>query len=440
MPERSPIVGLRLEDKSRWERRTPLVPADIVDLRAAHDLDVVVQPSPVRIYDDDAYRSAGARIDHDLDGARVVLGVKEVPIDKLLPNRAYCFFAHVIKGQAYNMPLLRAILERRITLIDYEKIEDASGHRLVKFGREAGQAGMLDSLWTLGQRLAREGRPTPLEAIRPAHRYRDLADAVEHLREIGRRIRTHGLDPGDGPLVLGLTGGGSVTRGAREVLGALPIETVEAEALPGLVDRPERDRLFEVVFEKRHLAAPADGSAFDDASYRSYPERFRGRLHDWLPHLHVLIHGVFWTERYPRFVTRQQVRDLWRAGQRRLRVIGDITCDIDGSIELTVKATQPDKPTYVYRPEHDDFVDGLDGEGVCVLAVDNLPCELPRDASDQFSRSLRPFVAALALADYDVSFAELNLPDEIRRAVVTHRGELTPAYRYLDKALSAVKA
>lgn len=204
------------------------------------------------------------------------------------------------------------------------------------------------------------------------------------------------------------------------------------EELPEVLERPERDRLFKVMFEKRHLARPRDQGAFDESLYRHRPELFEDRLHEFLPSLTMLINGIYWTEKYPRFVTKQHVQDLWRRGERRLRVIGDITCDIDGAIELTYKATQPDAPTYVYDPAQDAFSDGTDGPGVCVLAVDNLPCELPRDASVHFSRHLREMVPLLAEADFEQPFERLHLPPEIKRAVITHQGELTPAYRYLQ--------
>ncbi|MEO1088925.1 MAG: hypothetical protein AAFY88_32250, partial [Acidobacteriota bacterium] len=337
-----------------------------------------------------------------------ILAVKEVPIEKLMPERCYGFFAHVIKGQPYNMARLRHVLDSKITLIDYERVTNEANRRLVKFGRQAGQAGMIDSFWSLGERLRREGLETPFERIRPAHQYRDLDDAREALEEVGGALLDgSGLDE---PLVVGFTGRGSVTQGALDVFDLLPHLQVTPEELPEVLERPDRDRIFKVMLEKRHLAAMKDGGEFDEATYRLQPELFRGRLHEFLPQLTMLINGIYWTDAYPRFITRQQVQEQWRRGQRRLRVIGDITCDIDGALELTHKATQPDDPVYIYDPEADAFVDGFDGPGVCVLAVDNLPCELPRDASVHFSRHLREMVPSLAEADFTVPFEELHLP------------------------------
>ncbi|MCG8455359.1 MAG: bifunctional lysine ketoglutarate reductase /saccharopine dehydrogenase family protein [Holophagales bacterium] len=438
MRDGNATVGIRLEDKSRWERRVPIVPADLELLHRDQGLQFVVQPSPTRVYGDDAYRAAGAALDDDLSPADAIFAVKEVPIPLLLPERTYCFFAHVIKGQPHNMPLLRRILELGITLVDYERITDSHGHRLVKFGLEAGQAGMIDTLWALGQRLRQRGADTPLAQVKQAYRYADLAEALRRIEDLGKAWRAGAAKDLEHPLVVGFTGRGSVSQGAQEVFDVLPHEIVEAEDLPRIVERPERDRVFKVVFDKRHLVRHREsGRTFNEAEYHQHPARFQGRLHEYLPYLTALVNGIFWTDDYPRFITREQVREQWSRGERRLEVIGDITCDIDGAIELTFKPAQPDAPTYVYQPEQDRFVDGLDAEGVCVLAVDNLPCELPRDASDQFSRALSGFVGPIARCDYRRPFAELDLPESILAAVITHRGELTPKYRYLRQYLDA---
>lgn len=433
----APLVGIRLEDKSRWERRVPIVPAEIARLRSEHGLRFRVQPSPIRIYDDEAFRQAGAEVEADLAPAPVIFSVKEVPIAKLAAGKTYAFFAHVIKGQPHNMPLLQRILDLGITLIDYEKIVDAKGRRLVKFGYEAGQAGMIDTFWALGERLAREGVASPFQAIRQAYRYADLAEVRADFAELAAALRAGGAATSEGPLVVGFTGRGSVSRGAQNIFDLLPHEVIAPEQLPEVMTRGERDRLFKVVFDKAHLAQPLEaGRAFDEAEYASHPERYTGRLPEYLPYLTVLVNGIFWTARFPRFVPRATVDELWRSGERRLRVIGDISCDIDGAVELTYKSTQPDQPTYIYDPVTQRFQDGLDGPGVAILAVDNLPCELPRDASDQFSASLARFLPAIARADYQVPFADLALPPEVLAAVIAHRGQLAPDFEYLSAPLA----
>lgn len=436
-------IGIRLEDKNHWERRVPLVPTDIAPLIQDHGLRVIVQPSPQRTYGDDAFRAIGAEVDMDLSSADVVFAVKEIPVPLITPERTYVFFAHVIKGQPYNMHLLRHLLDSRSTLIDYERIVDDQGKRLVLFGREAGEAGMIDSLHLLGRRFALEGLDTPFAEIRLAHDYSDLSEAKEQLEAVGANIR-RGMastfeSTADLPLVFGFMGGGNVSQGAQEIFDILPFEEVAPEDLQTVCAQGPAidDRLIKVRFGRQHLATPKDPTeAFDKETYSQHPERFRGRLAEFLPHVSVLMNGIYWTPEFPRFFSRAEAQDLWSRGERKLRLIGDVTCDIDGAIELTYKATSPDDPAYVYAPSSDSFHAGIEGDGIIVLAVDNLPCELPRDASNRFSHSLRSFVPSIARADYSKPFEDLTLPPEIHRAVITHRGELTPNYEYLASALS----
>ena len=192
--------------------------------------------------------------------------------------------------------------------------------------------------------------------------------------------------------------------------------------------------IYATTFREEHLAAPLDdGVDFDLQHYYSTPHAYRSDFEQHLPHLSVLVNAIYWDPRYPRLVTRDYLRSAFAAGQPKLRVIGDISCDIDGAIECTVKATEPGEPNFVYNPLTGEVTDGVEGEGVVVMAVDILPSELPRDASDYFSQVLLPYVPALASADYTVPFADLVLPAEIKRAVIAHRGQLTPSYQYLQQ-------
>ena len=430
-------IGIRREDKSVWERRAPLVPTDVERLVAAGN-EVLVQPSEIRAFADEEYRRAGARVQEDLAPAQVILAVKEVPIPLLIPDRTYLFFAHVIKGQDYNMPLLQGLLDLGISLVDYERITDADDRRLVKFGRQAGQAGMVETLHALGVRLAAEGCATPLAEVRQPFHYGSLDEIRKALVPVAGAIEGGFEPPADGPVVVAFTGRGSVTQGAWEVFEQLPHELVSAEDLPRRLaeHHGSQRRLLAVRLEKHHLATPKDPDHdFDEQEYRDHPERYVGRLHRFLPYFTALVNGVFWTEDYPRFVTRKTVRELWRRGERKLRVIGDISCDIEGSVELTHEATQPDAPTYVYDPESDSFHTSLDAPGIAIMAVDNLPCEISVDASREFSTPLREFVPALCAANWAAPFDSLTLPSALRRAVVTHLGELAPDYHYLERNL-----
>jgi saccharopine dehydrogenase (NAD+, L-lysine-forming) len=413
-------IGIRREDKNEWERRVPLIPSDIAEL-GADVARFVVQPSPIRIFKDGDYRDAGIEVLEDLDPADVVIAVKEIPIELLRPDKVYVFFAHVIKGQPYNMALLARLLELRCTLIDYEKIANDRGQRLIFFGLHAGYAGMIETLWALGQRLKAEGIESPLAEVRQSYEYDGLEAAKEHLREIGPR-----LEPIDGrPLVIGLAGYGNVSKGAQEVLDCLPHTEVSVDDLAGASGSDAA--VVKVVFREEHMVRPREG-AFELQDYYQHPEKYDGCFEEHLPHLDVLVNTIYWEDRYPRLVTR-----AWAKGQPapRLRIIGDISCDVEGSVELTVEATHPDKPCFTYDARTDSVAMGIADRGIVIMAVDNLPCELPRASSRYFSNVLKPMVKELAAADYAAGFDALALPPHLKRAVITHKGELTPDYQYL---------
>jgi alpha-aminoadipic semialdehyde synthase len=427
------IIGIRREDKNRWERRVPLVPADVADLQA-RGLRFRVQPSPDRIFADADYVEAGAEVAEDLGPCPLVLAVKEIPTRLLERNKAYVYFSHVIKGQDYNMPMLRRLLELECSLVDYERICGADGRRLIFFSIHAGYAGMIDTLWTLGQRLAARGVTTPLAEIKQTYEYSSFEDAKAHLRLIGERLAAE-MPAELRPLVIGMAGYGNVARGCREVLDCLPCEWIDpADLAAAAVRDPEAPVLRCVEFREEHLVRPAQGQAYDLGEYYAHPERYEGAFAAHLDHLDVLMNTIYWEPRYPRLITRAWAREN---PSPRLQAIGDISCDIEGSIEITLEATMPDTPSFTYDPASDSITYGVDGPGPAIMAVDNLPCEVSRESSDHFSRVLRDLVPALAACDWSQPFADLDLPPELKNAVITHQGRLTPDYTYLEEHLDA---
>ncbi len=436
----SSVIGIRREDKNKWERRVPLIPADIRDLQERLGLRFLVQPSGIRTYTDGEYRDAGATVSEDLGPASIVFAVKEVPERLLQQGKVYVFFAHVVKGQAYNMPMLRRLMDLGCSLVDYEKIADDMKRRLIFFGRHAGSAGMIETLRATGQRLSAEGIVTPLSEVRQAYEYPDMEAAREHLEGVGQAIARSGLSGSLRQLVFGFSGYGNVSSGAQEVLEWLrPVEIPVAD-LPSVGTKVPASvaPLVKVVFHEEHLVERREpGKPFDLQEYYDHPERYAGCFEKHLPHLDVLVNAIYWELRYPRLVTREWARRTYRGGKGRLKVIGDISCDIEGSIELTLKATEPDVPCFVYLPAEDAIRDGIEGEGPVIMAVDNLPCEIPRESSQYFSSVLKEMVPALAGADWSKGFENLDLPSHLKRAVIVHRGELTPLYRYLEKSLEA---
>lgn len=432
-------IGIRREDKNEWERRVPLTPADLADLGRDHPLTFRVQRSPNRVFADAEFAAAGAELVDDIPDADVVLAVKEIPTRLLRAGKTYVYFAHVIKGQPYNMAMLRRLLELGATLIDYEKIVDARGRRLIYFSVHAGYAGMIETLWCAGQRLATLGVKTPLMEVKHAYEYADLTAAKDHLREVGVAIAHHGLGGFDRPLVIGVAGYGNVARGCQEILACLPMTEVAPADLAAASRRPAADGpLLATTFREEDLAAPrAAGAAFDLQEYYTHPERYEGVFARHLPLLDVLVNATYWDARYPRLVTREWVAAHYANGDRpRLQVIGDISCDIDGGIEVTHEATMPDDPCYVAQPDGTARF-GVQGDGPVIMAVDNLPCELPRESSEFFSHVLRGMVPALGACDWSRDFAQLDLPLELRSAVIVHQGRLTPDFAYLQAYLDA---
>jgi alpha-aminoadipic semialdehyde synthase len=436
-------IGVRREDRSRWERRVPVTPEVAAELRAQHGVSVVVQPSSIRAFADEEFSAAGAIVQDSLTSCPIVFAVKEIPVDRFEPGQAYMFFAHVIKGQPFNMPMLRRMLDLGCTLIDYEKVADDKGRRLIFFGWHAGVAGMVETLWALGKRLAWEGIDTPFARLGHPHEYRDLDEIKAAVAQAADSIRLEGLPEALVPLTIGVAGYGNVARGVWEILDLLPMQHVEPGELAALSRDPSASRhlVYATTFREEHLATPrVVGETFNLQRYYSQPEAFEPAFEAHLPHLDVLVNAIYWDPRYPRLVTKRYLRERQASRALRLRVIGDISCDIDGAIECTVRATEPDEPVFVFDPATEQAVDGYEGDGVVVMAVDILPSELPRDASNDFSRVLQPYLPALAVADYTASLDALDLPPEIKRAVIVHRGELAPAYRYLQLHLASDEA
>ncbi len=429
------MIGIRHENKSRWETRVPLVPRDVETLVRDHGVRFHVEHSETRAFPESEYAAAGASVGDDLADCPIVVGVKEIPPEKFKPGRTYMFFSHTIKGQPSNMPMLRRLMELRCQLIDYERIIDGAGRRLVFFGHFAGLAGMIDTLWALGQRWKHEGIDTPLAMVRQAYRYGTLDKAKSDIATVGKRIRRDGLPEACRPLVCGFAGYGQVSQGAQEIFDFLPVEEVAPADLASVP--PSANTCFKAVFHEKDMVERRDTSSpFDLQEYYDCPDRYRGRFFDYVPHLTILLNGIYWEPRYPRLVSLDQLRDLFCGkGRPRLRVIGDVTCDIDGAVECTTRATEPDNPVYVYEPGAGRTLDGVAGDGPVILAVDHLPCELPADSSAYFSRSLSPLIPGLARADFSAPLDRSGLPAELERATIVYQGELTEPYRHLEESL-----
>ena len=432
-------IGIRAEDKNKWEARVPLVPDDIRELQE-QGIRIKVQSSSQRAFADAEFEGVRAAVEDDVDSQDIILGLKEIPVKNLRPEKIYFIFSHVIKGQSYNMPMLRRMMELGITLVDYERIVDEQNRRLIFFGRHAGLAGMINSLWALGRRLEDEGYATPLSDIHQAKSYRDLEQARQAIRAAGMKIADEGLPSELCPLVVGFAGYGHVSQGAQEILALLPCLELEPHQLEQLFNEPDRssNTLHKVVFKEKDLFKPLEqGADFNlQDFYRNGKKKYRSIFEPYLEYLTLLINGNYWDERYPRILPISACRKMWQKNrQPRLKVIGDISCDINGAIECTVKPAYPDNPVYVYNPETGEVIDGFSGNGPVIMAVEILPTEIPRESSTYFSSILKKYIPEVVAADWRVDFDDLDLPPAISRATILHRGELTPDYRYLEQYL-----
>ena len=435
-------IGVLKERLYRNEKRVPLTPDHVARLVREGGLRVVVEPSEKRCFPEGEYLAAGATLSGDLSDCNIVFGVKEIPAPDVLPGKAHLIFSHTTGGHPSNMPMLRQVIEGHGTLLDYELIKSERGKRLVFFGRFAGYAGMIDALNAMGQRLSWEGIESPFREILPAHAYPSLADAEAEIRRIGANIRRDGLPPLLTPFVCGFTGRGNVAQGAMRIFRQLPMVSIPPERLLEFFRRGQfsNGTLYCVHFRQRDLFEPRDRNLeFDWSRLHRHPEDYVNRFEGFVPYLSMLVNGVYWETRFPRLITKSYLRSHYeRNPNPRLRVVADITCDVEGSIEATVKTTDSGEGSlYVYEPLRDEAKDGVGGLGPVMLAIDTLPSELPREASVSFGDALMPFVCDLAGADFGVGHEEdLALPAEVKKAVIVHNGRLTRRYEYLEDSMS----
>lgn len=427
-------IGIRHEDKYLLERRVALTPSHVNQLIQNQGIEVYVQKSAKRVFKDNEYLSAGAfLVDSFPEDVNIIVGVKEMPLDFFRPANTAIFFSHTIKGQEYNMPMLRKMVEMEMNLIDYERITDGQ-KRLIFFGRYAGLAGAINSIWSLGQRYLQKGIKTPFCLMKQAYTYPSLDEAIKVVKQIATEIKTNGLPAEISPLVIGITGYGNVSKGAQEIIDLLPIRQVSAsDFLSSNLSDYSNNEVVKVVFKEQDISEHQQKIEFDLAHYYAHPEEYINKFENYIPKISLLLNCMYWDTRYPRIITKSFLSQHFSIGNPKLEVIGDITCDPDGSIECTHTGTPIVNPVYVYNPINDRYKFGFVGNGVLIMAVDILPSELPRESSIAFGNALLPFIESIAKTDLSVDFDKLDLVDEIKRALILHKGVLTPDFQYLNK-------
>lgn len=394
-------IGLIREGKVPPDHRVPLTPKQCKSIQTLYpNVEVIVQPSPIRAYKDEEYAAEGIRLSENLSECDIILGVKEVNIQDLIPNKKFLFFSHTIKKQPYNRNLLRAILEKKIQLIDYETLKNKQNKRIIGFGRYAGIVGTYNAFRTFGLKKG-------LYDLKPANQCHNRKEMEAEMDKIEL--------PADTKIVL--TGFGRVGHGAREIIDLLPIKEVTPEEFLS-------DNFSEPVFthlEVEDYYGRRDGKPFEKADFYSNPDLYISTFPRFLPKTDMYIPCHFWSNKSPFIITKDDLKQP----NVRLSVVADISCDIDGPIACTIRSSKIADPIYGYNPmtcEEDDFKK----EGViAVMAVDNLPCELPLDASEDFGNELMRQVLPVLLKED---------PDNIivRASETTLDGKLTENFAYLQ--------
>ena len=395
-------VGLLRETKIPPDRRTPLTPAQIVELKEKYPfVEFIVQPSDIRSFSDDEYRYLKITMHEDLDNCDILMGVKEVDRRTLLAGKTYLFFAHVAKKQDHNLEMLREIMRRKIRLVDYEYLTTDKGMRVVAFGRWAGIVGAYNALRARGIKTNRF-------KLKPAYQCHDLAEMWAGLRLIK-------LKPG---LKILVTGEGRVASGAMETLSNCPdLKKVTPE------DFLAHDYEVPVVCQigPQHYVKHKDGRPFDFNNFMNHPDDY---VSDFLKYTRVndiLITAHYWDPKSPVFFTAEDVKKP----DFRISVVGDISCDIGGPVPTTLRATTIADPFYSYnRRKHCEEEAFSNPDNITVMSIDNLPGELPRDASADFGRQLIEHVLDDLFMDKD--------SEMIERATITSGGKLEPQYGYLS--------
>uniref|UniRef100_A0A671FMA8 Alpha-aminoadipic semialdehyde synthase, mitochondrial n=1 Tax=Rhinolophus ferrumequinum TaxID=59479 RepID=A0A671FMA8_RHIFE len=392
-----PVMAVRREDVNAWERRAPLAPRHVKGITNL-GYKVLIQPSNRRAIHDKEYVKAGGILQEDISEACLILGVKRPPEDKLIPKKTYAFFSHTIKAQEANMGLLDEILKQEIRLIDYEKMVDHRGIRVVAFGQWAGVAGMINILHGMGLRLLALGHHTPF-------------------------------------------------MGAQEIFNELPCEYVEPHELKEVSQTGDLRKVYGTVLSRHHHLVRKTDGIYDPVDYDKYPENYISRFNtDIAPYTSCFINGIYWETNTPRLLTRQDAESLLAPGKspivgvegcptlpHKLVAICDISADTGGSIEFMTECTTIEHPFCMYDADQHIIHDSVEGSGILMCSIDNLPAQLPIEATEYFGDMLYPYVEEMILSDATQPLESQNFSPVVRDAVIASNGTLPDKYKYIQK-------
>lgn len=393
-------IGILREEKTPEDNRVPLTPSQCRTLMEEYsNIWVAVQPSESRCYTDDEYRYQGIAVRENLSDCDLLLGVKEIPPHLLIPNKTYMIFSHTIKKQAHNRKLLRAVLEKKIRLIDYECLKDEKGKRIIAFGRWAGIVGAYNTIRAIGLRTGRFD-------MLPMHECHNFAEAQKEFAKLDLP-----------PWKIVLSGDGRVSEGAAFLLDIMKIRKVD----PHSFVYKEFDEVVYTQLHSKDMFYRDGHDEFDPLDYHLHPQLYKSSFFPFTRAADVFINGIYWDKRIPVFFNREQMEEK----DFNIKIIGDITCDIapEASVPSTLFASTIAEPFFGYDPETGTQTEPFNGKSVDIMSIDNLPNELPRDASEDFGNMLMSRVIPRLLKEWSTT---------INKATIALDGELNDPYRYLS--------
>lgn len=391
--------GIIKERKNPPDRRVVFSPEKLVEFQESFPAsEIKVESSDIRVFNDKAYKNAGFQVTSDITDCDVLLGVKEVPVEALIPNKKYFFFSHTIKKQPYNRKLLKAILEKNIELYDHEVIVKENGSRLIGFGRYAGIVGAYNGIRAWG--LKHESF-----SIEKAENLPDQKALIDELNSISLPN-----------IKIVLTGSGKVFYGAKEMLDAMNLKEVSVnDYLTKSFDEPVYCCADVLDYNKRK-----DGQQLSKKDFYNHPEMYVSDFMKFAKVSDMFIAGHFYGDGSPYLFTREDAK----SEDFNIQLVADVSCDIDGPVATTIRPSTIADPVYGYDSKTESEVDFKAQDAITVMAVDNLPCELPKDASEGFGE--------LFLEHVIPAFFNNDKDGVLARAKMTENGQLTDRYSYLQ--------
>ena len=391
-------IGIIKEYKNPPDKRVVFSPKKCVEVVKKYpEVKFLIERSDIRCFSDDEYESIGLEIVDDLSECDILIGVKEVPIEKLSANKKYFFFSHTIKKQPYNKKLLQEILRKNIELYDHETIVDKSNNRLIGFGYYAGVIGAYNGFRAYGLKKNLFNIPRAIE----------LKDRVEFNQTL-KKIKIPNIK-------ILLSGKGRVGSGTKEVLEFLKIKQVSPnDFIHKHFDEPVYTNIDVLDY---NYSNSIDNSI---SNFYNFPEKFESTFYKFSSVADIYFAGHYHNPKAPKLIT---LNDMKKSSFN-IDVVADISCDIDGPIACTIRPSTIDDPIYGFHKSNSIECDFLDPDAIAVMAVDNLPCELPRDSSEMFGEMFLKYVIP--------SFFNDDIDDILKNSQMTLNGKLTPRFEYLS--------